>query len=580
MPTGQPDDPVNVGDEEEDDLVEVDAESDHGNTGGEDATKVPSGRRTRTRGGPHQKRQRTSGAEQQQTTGPTTRAHRARVSEEPYSFQPPPPPQKSLPPAQDLIADMARSMKQLPGITPACRAKKEPSVKSGNWPTKLVSNWHGFGTTLNIADALHMQDTAPITDTALDFHNIGDVSEMSGVVRETSSEVHTLKKEVAALRADYAELQSKFTSVSQQLFERVGAMEKARDTANKEGVLGAPAHGDVASPSKRVDSSPDPGLRDTAASPLAGFRQASRIGPHEEAGPPQQYHREPHHAPASPSPAPATAQPHQPSVPPGRDAVYYQPGTSRPAPPQRPVAPIPPAPRPSAPIYPGFAAGPPYAPPPGMPFYWQGGLPQPAPPPQQSFAPPAFPSMSGAGEGGGEWMRDAGGEAGVAGAATEAFNGGRPKSKYAGVTGGGDVWFAKLLMPAPSNPIRMGLFPSEEEAAKGYKAAAVVVRPQGYRIQRSIDLTLSEQQLLTGCTRQHVASLAERGLWHRWREWRQLMPELPPAPLLHVPHAPTMLPPRTQAQPSSSQATQPPGMGHSRTQCGQQQYLDEHQHYN
>ncbi|CAI5489967.1 unnamed protein product, partial [Closterium sp. Naga37s-1] len=205
-----------------------------------------------------------------------------------------------------------------------------------------------------------------------------------------------------------------------------------------------------------------------------------------------------HYAPASPSPAPATAQPHQPSVPPGRDAAYYQPGTSRPAPPLRPVAPLPAVPRPSAPIYQGYAAMPSYAPPPGMPFYWQAGPPQHAPPPQQSYLLPASPSMSGAGEGGGEWMRDARGEAGAAGATSDAFTGGRAKSKYAGVTGGGDSWFAKLLMPAPDNPIRMGPFPSEEEAAKGYKAAAVVVRPQGYRIQRSIELTVSEQQLLTG----------------------------------------------------------------------------------
>ncbi|CAI5513545.1 unnamed protein product [Closterium sp. Naga37s-1] len=337
-----------------------------------------------------------------------------------------------------------------------------------------------------------MQDAAPITDTALDFHNIADVSEMSGVVRETSSEVQTLKKEVAALRAEQAELQSNFSSVSKQLFERVAALEKARETANTGGVLGAPGQPDMAFPSKRVDSSPDPGLRDTAASPLAGFRQTSRIGPNEEAAPPQQHQREPHYAPASPSPAPATAQPHQPSVPPGRDAAYYQPGTSRPAPPLRPVAPLPAVPRPSAPIYQGFTAMPPYAPPPGMPFYWQGGPPQHAPPPKQSYPPPAIPSSSGAGEGGGEWMHDVGAEAGAAGAPSDAFTGGRAKSRYAGVTGGGDAWFAKLLMPAPNNPIRMGPFPSEEEAAKGYKAAAVVVRPHGYRIQRSIELTLSE----------------------------------------------------------------------------------------
>ncbi|CAI5527221.1 unnamed protein product [Closterium sp. Naga37s-1] len=336
---------------------------------------------------------------------------------------------------------------------------------------------------------------------------VPDVSEMSGVVQETSSEVQTLKKEVAALRADYADLQSNFSSVSKQLCERVAALEKARETANKEAMLGAHGQPDVASPSKR-------------------------------------------------------------------------PGTSRPAPPQRPVAPLPAATRPPAPIYQGFAAMPPYAPPPGMPFYWQGAPPPHAPPPQQSYPPPAIPSMSGAGEGGVEWMRDSGGEAGVAGARSDAFNGGRAKSRYAGVTGGGDAWFAKLLMPAPQNPIRMGPFPSEEEAAKGYKAAAVVVRPQSYRIQRSIELTLSEQQLLTGCTRQHVASLAERGLWHRWREWRQIMPELAPAPLLQVPGAATMLPPRPQAQPSSSQATQPPGMAHSRTPGGHQQYLEDLHHYN
>ncbi|CAI5514160.1 unnamed protein product [Closterium sp. Naga37s-1] len=347
---------------------------------------------------------------------------------------------------------------------------------------------------------------------------VPDVSEMSGVVRETSSEVHTLKKEVAALRADYADLQSNFSSVSNQLCERVAALEKARETAKKEAVLGAHGKPDVASPSKRVDSSPDPGLRDIAASPLAGIHQTSRIGPNEEAGLPQQHQREPHYASPPQSPAPATAQPHQPSVPHGRNAAYYQPGTSRPAPSQRPVAPLPAATRPPAPIYQGFAAMPPYAPPPGMPFYWQGAPPPHAPPLQQSYPPPAIPSMSGAGEGGVEWMRDSGGEAGVAGAPSDAFNGGRAKSRYAGVTGGGDAWFAKLLMSAPQNPIRMGPFPSEEEAAKGYKAAAVVVRPQSYRIQRSIELTLSEQQLLTGCTRQHVASLAERGLWHRWRE--------------------------------------------------------------
>ncbi|CAI5457432.1 unnamed protein product [Closterium sp. Yama58-4] len=371
----------------------------------------------------------------------------------------------------------------------------------------------------------------------------GDVSEMSGVVRETSSDVQTLKKEVAALRADYAELQSKFTSVSQQLFKRVGAMEKAQDTAKTlEGPHGAHGPGDKASPSKRVDSSPDPGLRDTAASPLAGFRHASRIGADQDAAPPQQLHGEPGYAPASPSPGPALAQPHQPTVPPGRDATYYRPGTSRAAPPQRPIAPLPPAPPLSGPVYPGFSAGPPYAPPPGMPFFWQGGPPQPAPPPQQSFQPPAIPSMSAAGEGGGEWMHDAGGEVGVCGATNDGYNGGRPRNKYVGVTAQGDVWVAKLLMPPPGNPIRMGPFPSEEEAAKGYKAAALVVRPQGYRIQRSIELTPSEHQLLKGCTKQHVMSLAERGLWHRWREWRQLMPELPPAPLLQVPHAPTILP--------------------------------------
>ncbi|CAI5534113.1 unnamed protein product [Closterium sp. Naga37s-1] len=345
-----------------------------------------------------------------------------------------------------------------------------------------------------------------------------DVSEMSGVVRETSSEVQTLKKEVAALRAEQGELQSEFSSVSKQLFERVAAL-------------------------RRQGRQP---------TPSAGW--TSRIGPNEEAAPPQQHQHEPHYAPASTSPATATAQPHQPSVPPGRDAAYYQPGTSRPAPPLRPVAPLQAVPRPSAPIYQGYAPMPPYAPPPGMPFYWQAGPPQHAPPPQQSYPPPAIPSMSGAGEGGGEWMRDAGGEAGAAGGTNDAFT---------------------------DNPIRMGPFSSEEEAAKGYKAAAVVVRPQGYRIQRSIELTASEQQLLTGCTRQHVASLADRGLWNRWRRWRQLMPELASAPLLHVPHASTnMLPPRPRAVPSSSQATQPPGMGHSRTPCDQQQYLDQQQHYN
>ncbi|CAI5940336.1 unnamed protein product [Closterium sp. NIES-64] len=235
MPTGRPDDPVNVGDEKEDDLVEVEAESDHSNTGGEDATKVPSGRRTRTRGGPHQKRQRTSGAEQQQTTGPNTRAH-----------------------------------------------------------------------------------------------------------RETSSEVQTLKKEVAPLRAEQADLHSKLSSVSKQLFERVAALEKARETGNTGGGLGAPGHLDVTSPSKRVDSSPDPVLRDTAASLLAEFAR-----------------------------------------PRGRSTA------ARP------------------------------------------------PPPQQSYPPPAIPSMSGAGEGGGEWMRDSGVDAGAAGATCDAFTGGCAKSKYVGVTGGG-----------------------------------------------------------------------------------------------------------------------------------------------
>ncbi|CAI7765829.1 unnamed protein product [Closterium sp. NIES-54] len=67
---------------------------------------------------------------------------------------------------------MASSCKQLPGITSACSPRKEPSVKSGIWPTKLITNSHGFGTSLNVADALHIQDGAPITDTALDFHNI------------------------------------------------------------------------------------------------------------------------------------------------------------------------------------------------------------------------------------------------------------------------------------------------------------------------------------------------------------------------------------------------------------------------
>ncbi|CAI5490150.1 unnamed protein product [Closterium sp. Naga37s-1] len=251
-----------------------------------------------------------------------------------------------------------------------------------------------------------------------------DVSEMSGVVRETSSDVQTLKKDVAALRAEQADLHSKFSSVSKQLFERVAALEKARETGNTGGGLGAPGHPDVTSPSKRVDSSPDPGLRDTAASPIAGVRQTSRFGPNEDAAPPQQHQREPHYASASPSPAPGTAQQHQTGVPPGRDTAYYQPGTSRPAPPLRPVAPLTVVPRPAV-----HRSTP--------------------PPPQQSYPPPAIPSMSGAGEGGGEWMRDSGGDAGAAGATSDAFTGGRAKSKYAGVTGGGRCLVCQALDAGP-----------------------------------------------------------------------------------------------------------------------------------
>ncbi|CAI5965297.1 unnamed protein product [Closterium sp. NIES-64] len=320
-----------------------------------------------------------------------------------------------------------------------------------------------------------------------------EVSEMSGVVQETSSEVQLIKKEVAALRADYTDLLAKYDNLSLKLSERVAALEKGRAAANKEGIVGAPGQPHAGSPSKWVDSCPDPGLNDTAASPLAGFR---------------------------------------PSVPPARDAVYFPHAASRPPAPQRPVAPIQAPPRPPAPIfYQGYSPLPQYPPPPGLPYYWPGAPPQHAPPPQQSYPPLAFPSMSGAGESGVDWPRDSGVEAVGAGAASDALTQGRVKYKYTGVIGGGNAWHAKLLMPTPYNHIRMGPFPSEEEAAKGYKAAALV-----------------------------VARMA--------------------ATLLQVPHAPTMLPPRQQAASSSSQATQPLGMGLSGAQGGHQQYTDDNQHYN
>ncbi|CAI5954299.1 unnamed protein product [Closterium sp. NIES-65] len=316
-----------------------------------------------------------------------------------------------------------------------------------------------------------------------------EVSEMSGVVQETSSEVQLIKKEVAALRADYKDLLAKYDNLSLKLSERVAALEKGRAAANKEGIVGAPGQPDAGSPSKRVDSCPDPALNDTAASPLAGFRVASRLGANQEAAPQQQNvaaSREGQYAPASPSPAPAHATAQQPSVPPARDAVYFPHAASRPPAPQRPVAPIQAPPRPPAPIFhQGYFPLPQYPPPPGMPYYWPGAPPQHAPPPQQSYPPLAFPSMSGAGESGVDWPRDSGVEAVGAGAASDALTQGRVKYKYTGVIGGGNAWHAKLLMPTPYNHIRMGPFPSEEEAAKGYKAAALVVRPAGCRIQRS-----------------------------------------------------------------------------------------------
>ncbi|CAI5458692.1 unnamed protein product [Closterium sp. Yama58-4] len=94
---------------------------------------------------------------------------------------------------------------------------------------------------------------------------------------------------------------------------------------------------------------------------------------------------------------------------------------------------------------------------------------------------------------------------------------------FAGVHLGRDgLWVARLVTdPKAPTTIGLGSWDDQIAAAKAFAAAAYVVRRDKPVRGRVLPLLPEEQELLRGCTTQHVIALSRVRAWGSWTRWRQ-----------------------------------------------------------